>query len=79
MTDAEKPEADAQEQRQPEPEAPSREAAHDAPEADAMEQGNLNAPGTKDDDEGLPDEPKGESLEDRLDEATRERSGDEPA
>jgi hypothetical protein len=58
MTDAEKPEADAQEQQQPEPGDPHGPLPPDAPEADAMEQGKLKPPPTEDE-EGLPGEPAG--------------------
>jgi hypothetical protein len=79
MTDAEKPEADAQEQQQPGRGNPQEgPPPADAPEADAMEQGKLRPPPAEEPG-GLPDEPAGDSLEDRLDKATEERAGDEPA
>ncbi len=71
MTETDKPDADRQEQNRPgfgdaRPSGPPE----DAPEADAMEQGDLTPP---------PADPSGESLEERLQEAEEERSGDEPA
>jgi hypothetical protein len=80
MTDDQKPEADVQEQQQPGPGNPTEaDAPHDASEGDAQEQGAQRRPETEPREEGLPDEPAGDSLEERLDRATEERSGDEPA
>ena len=71
MIDDEKPEADVQEQQQPGPGNPRQgPPPPDADDADAQEQGDLQTP---------PSDPTGESLEERLDKATKERSGDEPA
>jgi hypothetical protein len=80
MTDDEKPEADVQEQQQPGPGNPTEgPPPDDASEGDAQEQGTRKRPQTDPSEEGLPDEPAGGGLEERLDRATEERSGDEPA
>ncbi|MDQ4004771.1 MAG: hypothetical protein M3135_00510 [Actinomycetota bacterium] len=79
MKENEIPDEDRQEQDEQRAGNPRQGPPPDANEADVQEQGELRPPATEPEGESLPDEPAGESLEERVDKAARERSGDEPA